>query len=162
LPTKIYWIHTFDNGAKIGIAARPRGESWLEDEITHFKKNKTAVLVSLLESNEILELKLESEGEICNRSGIEFINFPIPDREIPKDKHKINQLLEILVAKINSGLTVVIHCRMGIGRSSIIAGAVLIRYNQKPVEIIQNISKIRGLKVPDTKEQIDWLMSFDK
>jgi protein-tyrosine phosphatase len=48
---------------------------------------------------------------------------------------------------------------MGIGRSSIIAAAVLLKYKQNADKIIENISTIRGLKVPDTDKQLSWLKS---
>jgi hypothetical protein len=38
--TKIYWIHDFANGAKLGIMPRPRGDDWLEEEIVKLKKLK--------------------------------------------------------------------------------------------------------------------------
>ena len=46
---------------------------------------------------------------------------------------------------------------MGIGRSSIIAGCLLLKAGYKANEVIQHISKVRGLRVPDTEEQIAWL-----
>jgi hypothetical protein len=60
-------------------------------------------------------------------------------------------------SKLQDGTYVVIHCRMGIGRSSIIAASVLLRVGVKADNIIDNISKIRGLKVPDTDRQLQWL-----
>jgi protein-tyrosine phosphatase len=51
----------------------------------------------------------------------------------------------------------VIHCRMGIGRSTIIAGCLLLKPGYKTNEVFAQISKIRGMRVPDTEEQIAWL-----
>ena len=48
---------------------------------------------------------------------------------------------------------------MGIGRSSIIAAAVLMTYKLKPIDIIKNIITVRGLKVPYTDKQIDRLIA---
>ncbi len=45
---------------------------------------------------------------------------------IPTDEAAINKLVKQLEYKINQGEKVMIHCRMGIGRASLIAGAVLI------------------------------------
>jgi protein-tyrosine phosphatase len=160
--TKIYWIHAFDNVARLGIMARPRGNDWLEDEIKHLQNKEVGVLVSLLERDEIAELKLELEGKLCAINGIDFINFPIPDRDIPKENDKIDQLVDSLKAKLDNGLSVVIHCRMGIGRSSIIAAAILLKYGFKTKDIIEQISSVRGLQVPDTDEQIEWLKEREK
>jgi hypothetical protein len=51
---------------------------------------------------------------------------------------------------------------MGIGRSSIIAGCLLFKAGYKTNQIIQHISKVRGLRVPDTEEQIAWLKKQEK
>jgi len=155
--TKIYWIHKFDNAAKLGIMARPRGDDWLADEIGNLKKQNVKLLVSLLEKEEIGELGLRQQETICKSSDIEFINFPIADRGIPKTSDKTDWLVDSLTHKLPHGTSVVIHCRMGIGRSSIIAAAVLLRTGLKADNIIDNISKIRGLKVPDTDKQLEWL-----
>jgi protein-tyrosine phosphatase len=156
--TKIYWLHAFHNAAKLGIMARPRGNDWLEDEINHLKNNNVGILVSLLEKDEIRELKLELEGEFCKAKAIDFINFPIPDISVPTQKDKVDALINTLTTQLNDGISVVIHCRMGIGRSSIIAAAILLKFGFKPMDIIDNISFIRGLKVPDTEEQLQWLI----
>ena len=159
MPTKLYWIHHFDNSAKIGIMARPRGDDWLEDEIINLKNNNVRVLVSLLERDEIYELKLEKEEHFCKLNNITYINFPIVDRDIPKINGDIDIFVNTLRQKIEKGNSVMIHCRMGIGRSSIIAASVLLKYNLKAKEILENISFIRGLKVPDTDMQVTWLKS---
>ena len=160
--TKIYWLHQFENSAKLGIMARPRGNDWLEEEIIHFKKQKVGVIVSLLESDEIYELGLEREEQLCQQNDIRYINLPIPDREIPKTNDTVDKLINELILLINEGKTISIHCRMGIGRSSIIAGAVLLVIGYKASNLIEYIGKIRGVKVPDTEEQVHWLLSRAK
>ena len=155
--TKVYWIHAFANSARIGIMARPRGNDWLEDEITNLKSNGVDTLVSLLERREIIELDLIDEEKRCAENGITYVNFPIPDRDIPEQGGGIDQLIDQLTTKIDAGLSVVIHCRMGIGRSSIVAAASLLTYKIKAVDSIEAISAIRGLTVPDTDRQLNWL-----
>lgn len=138
--------------------ARPRGNDWLEDEINHLKNNEVGVLVSLLEREEIYNLKLDNEEQICRTKNIIYINFPIADRDIPTQNGDTDKLVDILTKKIEEGHSVVVHCRMGIGRSSIIAASVLLKYKLKAKDIIENISAIRGLKVPDTDKQLSWLI----
>lgn len=158
--SKVFWLHQLPNTARLGIMARPRGNDWLDQEIAQLKKQGTSVMVSLLESHEVVELGLSKQKEICIAHGIEYINFPIVDRNIPAAGGKIKDLIESLTGKINQGNSVVIHCRMGIGRSSIIAGCVLLKTGYKPNEVLTHISKIRGLKVPDTEEQEKWLKNW--
>lgn len=159
MPTKIYWIHHFDNGARIGIMPRPRGGDWLEDEIIYFKNQKVNLLVSLLEAEEIRELKLKEEEAMCIKHRISFLHFPIKDRSIPSNA---NEFIMLLSKRVNEGASIIIHCRMGIGRSSIIAGSILLLNGYKADEIFDLISDVRGLKVPDTEEQKEWLRTKAK
>ena len=83
--------------------ARLRGDDWLEDEINHLKNNSVEVLVSLLEKDEIYDLKLDLEEELCVTKNITYINFPIPDRDIPKQNAKTDQLVDVLTTKLKKG-----------------------------------------------------------
>jgi protein-tyrosine phosphatase len=160
--TKIHWLHQFANTARLGIMARPRGGDWLEQEIIQLKKQGTGILVSLLESPEINELGLSKEKPFCEVHGLEYVNFPIADRSIPTSPDKAKVLIEYLTDKINDSHSVVIHCRMGIGRSSIIAGCILLKAGYKANDVMAHISKARGLKVPDTDEQEKWLKNVNR
>jgi hypothetical protein len=72
MPVKIYWIHNFENASRLGIMARPRGNEWLEEDILSLKKQGVQTIVSLLDRNEIHELGLEKEAELCLQNGIEY------------------------------------------------------------------------------------------
>ena len=157
MPVKIYWLHSFENTSKLGIMARPRGNEWLEEEILSLKKQDVQVIVSLLDRNEIYELGLEKESEICSNHGIDYISFPIADRHVPKLDSRFHNFIGQLKEKRSTGNNIVIHCRMGIGRATIIAGCLVLKPGYKTGDIIEHISKIRGLRVPDTDEQIAWL-----
>jgi protein-tyrosine phosphatase len=155
-------VHDFANGAKLVIMSRPRGSDWLEEEIIKFKKQNIGTWVSLLEQHEINELGLRDQQTLCSKHELEYINFPIVDRNIPEKGSKIDSLIETLYQKTQTGNSVVIHCRMGIGRSSIIAGCILLKAGFKTDQILQKITSARGLKVPDTDQQVQWLKSREK
>jgi protein-tyrosine phosphatase len=159
MAVKVFWIETFSNNARLGIMARPRGNDWLDDEIVSLKNQKVNHLISLLESTEIEELGLNQEKYICVKNGIDFSNFPMPDRDIPNDEGKINAFINLMSLEIEKGNSLVVHCRMGIGRSSVIAASILLQMGcySKVTDVIDRISIIRGLKVPDTEDQISWL-----
>ena len=159
MPAKIYWINQLPNSAKLGIMARPRGNDWLDEDIASLKLQNVKILVSLLEREEIAELELMYEEEICKERDIEFYNYPIGDRDIPKKSQSLELLISNLVNELNNGKNVVIHCRMGIGRSSLIAASILLKFGFKASNIFDTISLARGLKVPDTDEQIKWLFA---
>jgi protein-tyrosine phosphatase len=160
--TKIYWIHNFENGAKLGIMPRPRGDDWLEEEIIKLKKQRIGVWVSLLEQDEMNELGLRNQPALCSKHDLGYINFPIVDRQVPEKGNKVDSLIEQLYQKIQNGNSVVVHCRGGIGRSSIIAGCILLKSGFKTEQILKQITDARGLKVPDTDAQIQCLKNREK
>jgi protein-tyrosine phosphatase len=55
------------------------------------------------------------------------------------------------------GRIVVINCRAGIGRASMIAAATLVLEGGTPTAAWEMISSARGCSVPDTAEQIAWV-----
>jgi protein-tyrosine phosphatase len=140
--------------------ARPRADEWLEMEVNEWKNSGVDVVVSLLEHEEVSELGLQREAELCRSGGIDFISFPIPDRGLPESRREASQIAQLLAAGLRDGRSVAIHCRAGIGRSSVIAACVLICSGIEAEEALALIRASRGLIVPDTDEQRDWVVAF--
>ena len=80
----------------------------------------------------------------------------IVDRDVPR-KAEALALASSLNRDMIDGEHVVIHCRAGIGRTGIIAGAVLICAGYSAAEALHMISFARGVLVPDTDEQDRWV-----
>jgi protein-tyrosine phosphatase len=156
--SKIYWIQA-ECGERIGIMARPRGGDWLEDEIHAWLDAGANVIVSLLEPAEVRELELVAEQSLCLQSGLDFISFPIPDRGIPEGRSAMVQLINRLREAMLSGNGVAIHCRQGIGRSSMVAAIVLLSLGAGD-NVFRTISAARGCDAPDTPEQANYALSF--
>ena len=51
---------------------------------------------------------------------------------------------------------------MGIGRASILAAAIMINLGFEGKDVFDIIGKYRELKVPDTEEQRDWILSIEE
>jgi protein-tyrosine phosphatase len=157
LKTTLFWLEKKELG-RVGICARPRGGDWLEDELKHFRKERVDVLVSALEQEEIKELSLEHEKMYSEQEGIEFFHYPIPDRKIPASMKFFSIFTKQLSEKAKEGKSVMIHCRQGIGRSSLICVGILQHLEKKKIiQQLAELSSIRGRDVPDTLEQIAWL-----
>jgi protein-tyrosine phosphatase len=157
LPT-IYLVKEFSEG-KLSVMAKPVSGEWIDDEFSGLKRLGVNKVVSLLEKDEEREVGLALEMSLCHEHDIEFISFPIPDRGLPNTPKAI-ALAEELYSEINKGKHVVIHCRAGIGRTGIIAGAVLVKSGINANEALSLISDARGVKVPDTEEQESWLQGL--
>jgi protein-tyrosine phosphatase len=98
--------------------SRPRGGDWLEDELVGLRALGVEVLVSMLTADELVELELGDERPIAESLGLRVFELPTPDRGLP-DPAAFASLVDELTAELGRGLHVVVHCRMGIGRSSL-------------------------------------------
>ena len=157
---EIYWVES-DTPGKLAVMPRPRSGDWLEDEIKGLRQSGIDILVSLLTAEEIEELKLTKEKTLSEKNGIEFISFPIPDRQVPESTDNTESLICTLNERMSDGSNIAVHCRMGIGRSAMIAAALLVRQGISIEEAFARISAARGFEVPDTQEQIDWVHQYD-
>ena len=159
--SRLHWIDVAMAG-RIAIMARPRAGDWLESEIDAWKDLGIDVVVSLLEPEEISELGLQDEAALCGARRIDFISLPIPDRGLPPSEHEMLRLARSLLAAGQDGRSVAIHCRAGIGRSSLMAASVLICSGIAAEEALALIRASRGLSVPDTDAQRDWVLGFGR
>jgi protein-tyrosine phosphatase len=161
LNPKLYWIANSSLG-RLAISARPRGGDWLEDEIEGWRRQGVDVVVSLLTPSEDEELDLKDEARFSKAKDIRFFSFPIEDRGVPPSSAKVEQLAAQLGSEIRQGKKVAVHCRQGIGRSSLISAVLLISAGEDLEQALKGISKARGLEVPETAEQRKWLDHFAK
>lgn len=152
----IYWIDGVPSG-RLAIMPRPRVGDWLDDQIAGWQQAGINAVVSLLEAGEVWELGLAREAELCRHREIEFIAFPIPDRGVPESRQQASVLAHQLADRLRNGTSVAIHCRAGIGRSSLIAACALTLLGVKPDAGFQAIGEARGVLVPDTEQQRDWV-----
>ncbi len=157
LPTT-YKVKDIGEGT-LSVMAKPVSGEWIEDEFTALKRLGIDKIVCLLEAYEQLEVGLGAEEELCSKNGINYSSFPIPDRGLP-DTAKANAFTQELYQEIYSGVHAVVHCRAGIGRTGIIAGAILVKSGLSAKEAFAIISSARGVQVPDTEEQENWLCAF--
>ncbi len=126
--SELYWIDT-NTTRQLAIMARPRAGDWLEREVAHWKHSGVEIVISLLEQDEVNDLALGMEEMLCKKSGIEFLQFPIPDRGVPDDA---NEAMRFATEVAGKHKTVAIHCRAGIGRSSVISATILIAMGITP------------------------------
>ena len=141
----MHWIDLSDRdiAGRLAIAARPRQPSDV------FGLDQ---VVSMLTDEEITELDLH---------WLSALRVPIPDRGLPPNRPLLHQLAQHLAQRIGSGQSVLIHCRAGIGRSALLAGAVMAQLGwTSSEEIFQRIAQSRGVAVPDTPEQALWLAEY--
>lgn len=145
---------------RLAILPRPRGGDWLEDEIKAWKAAGIDLVLSALEPDEMAELDLPSEGELCQAHGIEWINLPIADCGVPASMAEAVDVVHRVESRLAEGKGVGIHCRQGVGRSALLAACLLVQTGLTTEAAFQRIAVARGCPVPDTPEQRGWVDKF--
>jgi protein-tyrosine phosphatase len=155
----LFWIEDRFPG-RIAIVPRPRGSDWIERDVQCWRREGIDTLVSLLTAEESQELELQHESDACRATGIEFVSFPIQDRETPNDSEAFAELAQYLAAKLTIGQSIGVHCRQGIGRSALLVAAVLLAEGIELDAALRRISVARGYAVPETPEQRRWIEDY--
>ena len=144
---------------RLATMPRPRGGDWLTGELASLKSRGVTDLVSMLTPAEEIELGLQSESQFCADLGLRFHRHPVADRGIPLQPG-FDYFIGLLLPNLTQEGFIAIHCRAGIGRSSVAAAALLCGLGVSASEAIALISQARGFDVPDTEEQQAFILNF--
>ncbi len=132
----------------------------MNEEIRGLHQAGIQTVVSLLEPQEVRELELTEQAAACRDEHIEFRSFPIPDRGTPQSLQQAAVLFNDLNAQLLQGRAIAVHCRAGIGRTGLVAGCLLHLLGVPFKEVFHMLSRSRGVSMPDTAQQADWVERF--
>ena len=156
----LHWVAGIGSH-RLALMPRPRGGEWLHEEVLAWRNAGVNSVVSLLEPHEARELDLKAEPSLCRDQGITFRSFPIMDRGTPSSTgRELPALLAQLHAELLQGQAVAIHCRAGIGRTGLVAGCLLHLLGVPFEDIFHLLSRSRGVAMPDTAAQVEWVERF--
>jgi hypothetical protein len=159
-PPRLYWINQFADG-NLAIMAAPRLDEQLESTVLGWRDEGVDVIVSLLEEFEIPNL-IDAERALCEEFGVEFFSFPVRDKAVPDNVDPFAAVARRLADRMGAGKSVAIHCRAGIGRSTTLAACVLVLFGIDGAVALDMIAAARGLEVPETEAQRQWVLSFSQ
>jgi protein-tyrosine phosphatase len=152
----LFWIATGQAG-RIAMMTRPRGGDWLADELSALRTFGVDVLTCLLTPAELEEIELADEERLARATGLEFHAFPIADYRVPALDAATLAFVARLAQGVRAGQSIAVHCRMGIGRSSLIVASMLGLLGTPVDEAFARIAAARGRPVPDTAAQRQWV-----
>ena len=152
----LYSIESIGSGF-LATMAKPVYSKDMGDEFAGIAKTGIKQIVSLLEDHEANEVGLNDEHLLTKQHGMHFVSYPIRDRSLPESIDIFSKFTKDLYHQIAGGRSTVIHCWAGIGRTGIVTAGVLLHCGFSTKEAFDHISLQRGLQVPDTLEQYNWL-----
>lgn len=152
-PLPIGWVHLHTKGqlalslcpGKGGPTAskdnRPRHLGRDLDQLNF--QAKIGVLVPLIEAFEFTKLGVPNLIGEATARGMTVKHYPIQDVNVPKDMGATRDLVKGLVADLEEGKNVFIHCRGGLGRTGTIAACILVEMGWGVEEAIADTRKAR-------------------
>ncbi len=149
------------NGTGLAIVLRPRGERWLEQDMRALRDGGLDNLVSLLEPEEAAWLGLAKERRAADHAGIRFLSYPIPDGTVPVDEAGFRGFIDELAGRLARGERIGVHCQGSIGRATVTAACTLVHRGWSPRDALDAIEAARGRPVPDTEEQLRWILAYE-
>lgn len=156
MQAEMYKVGTMGDGF-LAIMACPSIEAEAPASVANVARLGIRLVVSLLEHTEARNLGLEAERLEVKACEMGFISFPIPDMGLPPSVEDFAQITQMLFTQVNAGVNTLVHCRAGIGRSGLVAAGVLLHTGMSPEEAFAYVSRMRGIRVPETPEQHGWL-----
>ena len=155
----IYWIDGPWPG-RFAIVERPGTDGEAAADIAALRQAGIDLLVSMLSKGEAEGLGLADEAAHCARESLDFVWFPVTNLSVPPSENELRLLAESLHERLESGANVGVHCRFSVGRSGLLASALLIAAGAEPEEAFGRVSAARGAEVPQTDEQLNWLLDY--
>ncbi len=156
MQAEMYKVGTIGSGF-FAIMARPSLEENEPASVVNIARLRINLVVSLLEHSEARTLGLEAEREQVKAHAMEFVSFPIPDMGLPPSVEEFAGLSRMLFRQVDAGVNTLVHCHAGIGRSGLMAAGILLHCALDPEQAFAHVSRIRGVRVPETREQECWL-----
>ncbi len=172
-PLRIDAVETRPSGGKIGITFAPGKKDgaafngpWARDldtDLDAIAKWGAKALVTLIESDEMNLLGIRSLGEKAQQRGIEWLHHPIRDVSVPDGAFEAEwpDLARRLLALLDAGCNIVIHCRGGLGRAGMISARLLVEAGERADTAIAQVRAARPGAI-ETKAQEAWVASGPK
>lgn len=157
--TEVFWVEG-DPAIKLAIVLCPQGDRSLKEDLLRMQRSGVETLVSLLEPDEASWLGLSQEPKLAEEAGIEFLSYPIRDTRVPSDVTSFRAFVSGLADRLRAGEAIGMHCRGSIGRAPTTAACTLIHLGWKPKDALQAIERARGFPIPDTDEQLRWILNY--
>lgn len=157
MQAEMYKVGTMGEGY-LAIMACPAVEAEAAASIANIARIGIKQVVSLLEPSEARNLGLEAERLDVKAHAMDFVAFPIPDMGLPASVEDFARITKMLFTQVCAGVNTLVHCRAGIGRSGLLAAGVLLHTGMSAEEAFAYVSKMRGIRVPETPDQHGWLV----
>jgi protein-tyrosine phosphatase len=161
MQAEMYKIGSIGHGF-LAIMGRPYIDHQEPASLLNVARLGIRQVVSLLQPGEARGLGLDTERQEAKAQGMGFVSFPIADMGTPRSVEEFADLTHTLFGRVDRGINTLVHCRAGIGRSGLFAAGMLLHAGMDAEQAFAHVTRMRGLRVPETLEQHAWLVTHQE
>lgn len=124
----------------------------LEADLAAIADAGADTLVTLVEAQELTDLRVPDLGARAGAAGLAWWHLPIVDQGVPDpawEARWCDRDGPALHARLDAGALVVVHCKGGLGRTGLVAARLLVDRGVPPEEAIAAVRAAR--RRPDAK-----------
>ena len=159
--------HPFDtialpNGAQLILTPCPgTKEVGLADSIAQLKNAGAQALITLLSTAELTALNVANLGAEVAAQGLQWFQLPVEDDHAPTPDFlaEFARVKPQLLALLNNGAGVVMHCRGGTGRTGVMGALLMLELGYEWDDLKARIQAVRP-KVLTIAAQLDFLTQY--
>ncbi len=139
------------------------GFVWLTPQLVQgpMFASEQSVLVSRMGIESVLDLR-EPDGHDASmlaEANLHYYHYPMPEFD-PPTLAQLEEGVRWSLTEMAAGRTVLVHCRLGVSRSPLMACAILVRTGHQVSQAITDVMKARpGAQL--TEEQLECLQAFE-
>ena len=161
---RVDWVGLDDlyGAAQLGLTICPgrrdRGRDLAADLDTLVREG-VGTLVSLLPSHELEWAGGADLVDAAESRDLKVLRLAIPDQGICS-MEELSKTVALISEALSRGEKVVIHCMGGLGRSGLMAAAVLIRAGLSAEPAVERVRAARGPRAVETQVQYDFVKRY--
>jgi len=140
---------------QIALSPAPRAD-YLQQEIARWYAEGYRTVVSMLTDQECQRHGLVDEQSQVLAQGMRFYRFAIRDEVAASDTQMLSFIEQLADEKVLEQ-KLLVHCRGGVGRSSMLIALLAARHGITTDSSFALISQARGEQAPESEVQSNWV-----
>ncbi|PUD98980.1 MAG: protein phosphatase [Candidatus Sedimenticola endophacoides] len=132
----------------------------LQASIVQLRDAGASAVITMMPEDELQEAGVGELPAMVIRSGMQWFHMPVEDDAAPTEtfQQRWQQQRSMIIALLDNGETIAVHCRGGSGRTGLMAAAIM---GEQGIEEDQATALVRGLRPNSLKlpAHLDYLKS---
>lgn len=118
----------------------------LHDSLAQLKAAGAAALITLMPAQELTQNNADNIGAICNELGLQWFQLPIEDDCAPEQafEQAFTTNKAAILALLQQGQTVAIHCKGGSGRTGLMAAILMTQLGYSKADATSRVQQLRS------------------